>query len=43
MGRLLLWRYERGSLAYDAVCLGILLFLLLAPEAWFQDPMRVRP
>ncbi len=41
--RLLLWQYERGSLAYDLVCLAIVVFLVLAPLAWFADPMQVRP
>jgi hypothetical protein len=37
--RALLWDYERGSLPYDLLCLGMLLFLLLAPPAWLGDPM----
>jgi hypothetical protein len=41
--RLVLWQHERGSLAYDLVCLAILMFLILAPSGWFGDPMRVRP
>lgn len=41
--RLLLWEHERGSLAYDLVCVAIVLFLLLAPSVWFADPMQVRP
>jgi hypothetical protein len=43
LGRLLLWSYERGSLAYDALCLLVLLFLLLTPGAWLADPMAPRP
>ena len=43
LGRLLLWSYERGSLAYDALCLLVLLFLLLTPGAWLADPMALRP
>jgi hypothetical protein len=39
---LLLWGYERGSLAYDALCLLVLLFLLLVPGVWLADPMLVR-
>lgn len=42
-GRLLLWQHERGSLAYDLVCLGIAMFLLLAPAGWFGDPMQAHP
>lgn len=41
--RLLLWDYDRGSLPYDVLCLLLLLFLLLAPPAWFSDPMVVWP
>jgi hypothetical protein len=41
--RMLLWQYERGSLAYDLVCLGIVLFLLAAPSGWLADPMQVHP
>lgn len=43
LARLLLWSYERGSLAYDLLCLVVLLFLLLVPRSWLADPMAVRP
>jgi hypothetical protein len=43
IGRLLLWDYERGSLAYDLVCTLVALLLWLVPAAWLGDPMRVRP
>ena len=39
--RLLLWDFERGSLAYDVLCAILLLFLFLAPAAWLGDPMLV--
>ena len=42
VARLLLWDRERGSLAYDVVCVLILLFLLLVPAAWLGDPMALR-
>jgi hypothetical protein len=41
--RLLLWDYERGSYAYDLICLLILLFLFLTPVAWLGDPMQLVP
>jgi hypothetical protein len=41
--RLLLWDYERGSLAYDLLCLLVLLFLALVPPLWLGDPMWLRP
>ncbi len=40
--RLLLWDYERGSLAYDLLVLAVIVFLALATPAWLPDPM-VRP
>ena len=41
--RLLLWDYDRGSLAYDALCLALLLFILLVPPAWLGDPLVIGP
>jgi hypothetical protein len=41
--RLLLWDFSRGSLAYDILCLIILLVLLLVPVAWWRDPMQGWP
>jgi hypothetical protein len=40
--RLLLWDFERGSLAYDLLCLFLVLLLLLVPAAWWGDPMVTR-
>jgi len=39
LARLLLWDYERGSMAYDVLCLALFLILLLFPAAWWSDPM----
>jgi hypothetical protein len=39
LARLLLWDYDRGSLAYDLLCLLVLLLLVLVPAAWWGDPM----
>jgi hypothetical protein len=39
--KLLLWDYERGVWQYDAMCAAILLFLALAPRAWFRDQPRI--
>jgi hypothetical protein len=41
LASLLLWSYERGSLAYDLLLFAILLFVLLVPPAWLGDPMAV--
>jgi hypothetical protein len=37
--RLLLWDYERGSLAYDLAFIVVFLVLLLVPAVWWGDPM----
>ncbi len=37
--RLLLWDFERGSLAYDLLCLLLLLVIGLVPAAWLGDPL----
>jgi hypothetical protein len=42
-GRLLLWDFERGGLAYDLACLTMLLVLLLVPPSWWADPLRALP
>jgi hypothetical protein len=41
--RLLLWDYERGSPAYDVLCLVLLIIVLAVPPAWWGDPMVARP
>lgn len=41
--RLLLWDYERGSLAYELVCLLLLVLIAAVESAWLGDPMAVRP
>jgi hypothetical protein len=43
LARLLLWDHGRGSLAYDLLCLVMLLVLLLAPPEFWRDPMRALP
>ena len=40
--RVLLWDYDRGSLAYDVLCAFLVLLLLLVPAAWWGDPMLPR-
>jgi hypothetical protein len=39
--RLLLWDFERGSLAYDLVCLLLLLLIVLVQPGWLRDPMAL--
>jgi hypothetical protein len=41
--RLLLWDYERGSVAYDFACAVVLAILLLVPPAFWADPLRGLP
>jgi hypothetical protein len=41
--RLLLWDYERGSVAYDLLCLLILLLIFLVPPGFWADPMVPKP
>jgi len=42
MMRLLLWDYERGSLAYDVAFLLVVLLVVLVPGAFWGDPLWVR-
>lgn len=41
--RVLLWDFDRGSLAYDLLCLFLVLVLLVVPALWWGDPMVPRP
>jgi hypothetical protein len=43
LSRLLLWDYGRGTLPYDVLCVVLLLFILLVPQAWLQDPLVTGP
>jgi hypothetical protein len=37
MKKYLLWSFERGSRAYDVICLVILAFIFITPPAAFDD------
>ena len=41
--RLFLWDYERGSVAYDLLCVALILLIAFVPPAWLGDPMVVGP
>ena len=41
--RFLLWDYPRGSVAYDILCVILLVLLAVVPAAWWGDPMLLRP
>jgi hypothetical protein len=43
LSRLLLWNYDRGSLAYDLLCLLVLLLFWTLPPRWLGDPMAAWP
>jgi hypothetical protein len=40
VARLLLWDYERGSLAYDALVLVMAALVFLIPDGMLLDPLR---
>lgn len=42
MMRLLLWDFERGSVAYDLAFLVVALLVVLVPGAFWGDPLWVR-
>jgi len=37
MGRVLFWRYARGSWQYDVLCALILVFIFLTPKSVFHS------
>jgi hypothetical protein len=37
MKKYLLWSFERGSRAYDVICIVILAFIFLTPHTFFHD------
>lgn len=41
LARLLLWDFDRGSLAYDLLWVVMVLFMALVPAAWLGDPLVV--
>jgi hypothetical protein len=41
--RLLLWDFERGSLAYDVAFVVVLLIVLAVPGAFWADPLWGTP
>jgi hypothetical protein len=43
IARLLYWDVERGTLAYDILCLVVLLLLILVSPCWLGDPMVLCP
>lgn len=43
LSRTILWDYDRGSVPYDVMVLGIVLFVFLSPRWWFHDRPRVTP
>jgi hypothetical protein len=41
LGQVFLWKFDRGSLAYDIMVILILLFIFVMPRSCFER--RVRP
>ena len=37
LGRLFFWNFERGTVPYDFIVLGIVAFVFLSPRQWFHD------
>ncbi|HUK54214.1 MAG TPA: hypothetical protein VL099_13065 [Candidatus Binatia bacterium] len=37
LGRIFFWNFERGTLPYDFIVLGIVAFVFLSPRQWFHD------
>jgi len=37
IARILFWDYERGSVPYDLMVIGVVAFVFLTPRAWFND------
>jgi hypothetical protein len=43
IARFLYWDVERGTLAYDILCLVVLLLLIVVSPCWLGDPMVLCP
>lgn len=37
ISKVLFWDYERGSVPYDLMVIGVVAFVFLTPRAWFKD------
>ena len=40
LGQVFLWKFERGSLAYDIMVILILLFIFVVPRSCFERKIR---
>jgi hypothetical protein len=43
LARFLLWDYDRLSMPSLVLCALILLFVVLVPSVWLDDPMALLP
>ena len=43
LGRIFFWNFERGTLPYDLIVLGIVAFVFLSPRQWFHDHAESSP
>ncbi len=41
LGQVLLWKFDRGSLAYDIIVILILLFIFVTPRSCFERRIRL--
>ena len=41
LGQVLLWKFDRGSLAYDIIVGLILLFIFITPRSCFERRIRI--
>ncbi len=37
ISRILFWDYDRGTVPYDLMVIGVVAFVFLTPRAWFKD------
>ena len=37
LGRILFWSYDRGTVPYDLLVIGIVAFVFFSPRTWFHD------
>ena len=38
--KLFFWNYERNTWQWDALCVGILIFIFLTPKSWWENSER---
>ncbi len=41
--KLVFWEFERGSLPYDILVIGVVVFVFASPRSWFNDQPQTGP